>query len=57
MRDLDKNITIIIVTFKSQKVIEKCLLSIDSKYPVIVVENSNDENFKNEELSFLSYKS
>ena len=46
MSDLDKNITIIIVTFKSQKVIEKCLVSIDNKYPVIVIENSNDENFK-----------
>ena len=46
MRLFSAIFTIIIVTFKSQKVIEKCLVSIDNKYPVIVIENSNDENFK-----------
>jgi GT2 family glycosyltransferase len=40
------NFTIVIVTFKSEKVIETCLNSIDQKYPVIIVENSGDANFK-----------
>jgi len=38
--------TIIIVTFKSQKVIYKCLSSINNNYPVIVIENSNNKNLK-----------
>ena len=40
------NFTIVIVTFKSEKVIETCLNSIDQKYAVIIVENSRDANFK-----------
>ena len=40
------NFTIVIVTFKSEKVIETCLNSIDQKYAVIIVENSNNVNFK-----------
>jgi N-acetylglucosaminyl-diphospho-decaprenol L-rhamnosyltransferase len=40
--------TIIIVTFKSEKVIYQCLSSINNNYPVIVIENSNNELFKNE---------
>jgi len=38
--------TIIIVTFKSQKVIYKCLSSINNNYPVIVIENSDNKNLK-----------
>jgi N-acetylglucosaminyl-diphospho-decaprenol L-rhamnosyltransferase len=41
-------ITIIIVTFKSEKVIYKCLSSINNNYPVIIIENSNNKNFKKE---------
>ena len=40
--------TIIIVTFKSEKVIHQCLSSIDNSYPVIIIENSNNKNFKKE---------
>ena len=40
------NFTIVIVTFKSEKVIETCLNSIDQKYTVIIVENSRNESFK-----------
>ena len=40
------NITIVIVTFKSEKIIEQCLNSIDSQYSIIVVENSTNVSFK-----------
>ena len=40
------NFTIVIVTFKSEKIIETCLNSINQKYAVIIVENSRDANFK-----------
>jgi GT2 family glycosyltransferase len=40
--------TIIIVTFKSEKIIYQCLSSINNNYPVIIIENSNNELFKNE---------
>jgi GT2 family glycosyltransferase len=41
-------LTIIIVTFKSEKVIYKSLSSINNNYPVIIIENSNNKNFKKE---------
>ena len=41
-----KDLTIVIVTFKSEEKIFKCLNSISNKIPVLVVENSNNENFK-----------
>ena len=40
------NFTIVIVTFKSEKIIETCLNSIDQKYAVIIIENSRNESFK-----------
>mgnify|MGYP001434658975 FL=1 len=42
------NLSIVIVTFKSEKVIHQCLKSIDEKIPIIVVENSNNQSFKEE---------
>ena len=39
-------LTIVITTFKSDKVIEECLSSIGNKYRVIIIENSSDLNFK-----------
>ena len=42
-----KELTIVIVTYKSSTRIQNCLRSIPEEIPVIVVENSNDENFKN----------
>ena len=41
-----KKITIIIVSFKSDKAIYNCLSSVNRKYPVIVIENSSDFSFK-----------
>jgi GT2 family glycosyltransferase len=42
------DITFLIVTFKSYSVIHNCLQSIPKGYPIVVVENSSDENFKKE---------
>ena len=42
-----KELTIIIVTFKSETRVMNCLRSISKEISVIVVENSNDEKFKN----------
>ena len=39
-------ITIIITTFNSDQKIKECLASIDGKYKVIVVENSDNKEFK-----------
>ena len=41
-----QELTIIIVTFKSEDKIINCLKSISQETPVIVVENSKDNNFK-----------
>ncbi len=41
-----KDLTIIIVTFKSEKKIVNCLKSIPSQIKVLVIENSNNVNFK-----------
>ena len=42
-----KDLTIVIVTFKSESKIIKCLNSIKDNVRVIVVENSNNKKFKN----------
>ena len=42
-----KELTIVIVTFKSDEKIINCLKSISYNIPVIVVENSDNKNFKN----------
>ena len=39
-------ITIVIVSFKSEGAIYNCLSTINKKYPVIVIENSSDFDFK-----------
>jgi len=41
-----KNITFIIVSFKSDHIIEDCIKSIDSNVEILVVENSNNIRFK-----------
>ena len=41
-----QNLTIVIVTLKSEKVIYKCIDSINQDIPIIVVENSNNQKFK-----------
>ena len=47
MGDFEKNITFVIVSFKSDNVIEKCLESISANSKVIVVENSKNTSIKN----------
>jgi len=42
-----QNLTIVIVTLKSENIIDQCLGSIDKNIPIIVVENSNNQKFKN----------
>ena len=41
-----KELTIVVVTFKSDEVINSCLQSIPRDIKVIVVENSNSNQFK-----------
>jgi len=43
-----QNLTMVIVTFKSEKVIDKCVNSIGRNVPIIVVENSNNQKFKHD---------
>ena len=40
------DITIVIVSFKSEDILHRCIKSIDKKYPIIVVENSIDKKLK-----------
>ena len=42
-----QNLTVVIVTLKSQHIIDQCIQSIDKDISIIIVENSNDEKFKN----------
>ena len=41
-----QNLTIVIVTLKSEKVIDDCIKSINRDVPIIVVEHSNNHSFK-----------
>ena len=41
-----QNLTVVIVTFKSDAVIHECIKSIDSEIKIIIIENSNDHHFK-----------
>ena len=42
-----QNLTVVIVTLKSQHIIDQCIQSIDSDISILIVENSNNINFKN----------
>jgi len=46
MNSLEKNITFIIVSFRSSHIIEKCIKSINPKIKIIIVENSNNIQVK-----------
>jgi N-acetylglucosaminyl-diphospho-decaprenol L-rhamnosyltransferase len=46
MNNFEKNITFVIVSFKSAHIIEQCIRSINSNLKVIVVENSDNIHFK-----------
>ena len=41
-----QNLSIVIVTLKSENIINQCVKSINQKVPIIVVENSNNQRFK-----------
>jgi len=43
-----KDLSVVITTFKSEKKIYSCLDSLPKNITIIVIENSNDENFKKE---------
>ena len=43
-----QNLSIVIVTLKSDNVIHNCIKSIDASIPIIVVENSKNSSFKEE---------
>ena len=47
MSNFEKNITFVIVSFKSSHIIEKCIQSINSYIKIIVVENSDKVLSKN----------
>ena len=42
---IKNNLTFVIVTYESDKVINDCLSSIPSNYPTIVIENSGKKKF------------
>ena len=46
MDKFKKNVTFIIVTYRSKNVIHRCIKSIDSKIKIIVIENSNNFSIK-----------
>ena len=48
MDKFKKNVTFIIVTYRSQNVIHRCIKSIDSRIKIVVVENSNNFSIKRE---------
>ena len=41
-----QNLSIVIVAFKSEAIIQKCIESIDDTIQIIIIENSNDMEFK-----------
>ena len=47
MNSFEKNITFVIVSFKSDHIIEKCIKSINPNIKIIIVENSNNLHVKN----------
>ena len=52
MNNFKKDITVVIVSFQSGHIIEKCIKSINSSIKIIIVENSNNIKIKN----YLEYK-
>ena len=43
-----QNLSVVIVTLKSEKIIHQCINSINQNIPIIVVEHSDNKNFKEE---------
>ena len=51
-----QNLSIVIVTLKSESVIHQCIKSINQNIPIIVVENSNNLIFKIFVISLTSFR-
>ena len=52
---MKKKLTIVIPTYKSNKIIFKLLKTLSKKYKIIIIENSFDKKFKNKiEKDFLN---
>jgi len=52
-----QNLSVVIVTLKSKNIIHQCIKSINQNVPIIVVENSNNQKFKDElELKYENLK-
>ena len=47
MDSFEKNVTFVIVSFKSNHIIERCIKSIKPNVKIIIVENSDNVNVKN----------
>ena len=47
MSQFEKNVTFVIVCFRSRSIIEECLSKISSNSKVIIIENSKDFSIKN----------
>ena len=43
-----QNLSIVIVAFKSEKVIHQCILSINDEIKIVVIDNSSNKDFKKE---------
>ena len=41
-----QNLSVVIVSFKSEHVIENCINSIDSEIEIVIIDNSNNNQFK-----------
>ena len=41
-----QNLSVIIVSFKSDHIIHRCINSIDKEIEIIVIDNSNNQEFK-----------
>ncbi len=51
------DLTIVIVSFKSGDILHRCIKSIDKKYPIIIVENSQNNGLKDDlEKKYLNVK-
>ena len=52
-----QNLSVVIVTLKSEKIIDQCIKSINQNIPIIVIENSNNQKFKDDlELKYKNLK-
>ena len=46
LKEMSSDVTFLIVTFKSEESIDRCINLIPKKYPILIIENSADIFFK-----------